>query len=293
MQDGSRFARTEICVGGRKFTSLVRRDPGVNTTWTLEHLLKDAEDLKAYLELPDEFYSQDVDVSSLFAWEEKVGDKGVVVSDTGDPLCMAAELFSMEDYTIIALTEQELFTELLEKLSRQIYATTETVAREFPGRLWRIYGSEYASEPYLPPRLYKEYVVKYTGPMVEMIRKYGGYPRIHSHGRIKNILPYIIEMGAAGLDPIEPPNQGDVELSYVRQEYGKDMVLFGNLEITDIENMPTDRFEQVVRKALSEGTSGEGRGFVLMPSASPYGRTITDKVLANYETMVRLTEAMG
>mgnify|MGYP000712381494 CR=1 FL=1 len=39
---------------------------------------------------------------------------------------------------------------------------------------------------------------------------------------------------------------------------------------------------------LEEGTAGEGRGFVLMPSACPYGRHISADVMANYETMVRL-----
>ena len=60
--------------------------------------------------------------------------------------------------------------------------------------------------------------------------------------------------------------QGDVELAYVRREFGRDIVLFGNIEVSDIENMPPTEFEKVVEKALREGTSGEGRGFVLLPS---------------------------
>jgi hypothetical protein len=55
--------------------------------------------------------------------------------------------------------------------------------------------------------------------------------------------------------------------------------------------LPEDRFEARVRRALDEGTAGEGRGFVLMPSACPYGREIPKRVLANYETMVRLAKA--
>ena len=55
-----------------------------------------------------------------------------------------------------------------------------------------------------------------------------------------------------------------------------------------IENLAPPAFEKVVARALREGTAGEGRGFVLMPSAAPYGRTITPTTLANYETMVRL-----
>ena len=67
--------------------------------------------------------------------------------------------------------------------------------------------------------------------------------------------------------------------------------LFGNLEIADIEQMPPDRFEEKVRRALNEGTAGEGRGFVLMPSAAPYGRSISATTMRNYETMIRLSGA--
>jgi len=295
VEDGRRFRRVTLKVGDRTMTSLTRRSPEVDTVWTIEHLLKNVDDLKAYLQLPDEVFAEEVSVAKLIEEDEKVGDRGIVMVDTEDPICAAANLFSMEDFTIVALTEQKLFHRLLEKLSRHIYGRTEKTARAFGGHLWRIYGPEYATEPYLPPHLFKEYVVRYTGPMVETIQKYGGFARIHCHGRIRAVLDYIVEMGAAAIDPIEPPPQGDVELEYVRREYGRELVLFGNIEIGDVENMEPSEFEKVVEKTLKDGTSPanpscrKGRGFVLMPSSAPNGRKITPVMMANYETMIRLT----
>ena len=289
MEDGCRFKHVRLKIGGRTMTSLTRRSPEIDTVWTIEHLLKSVDDLKAYLKLPDEVFSEQVDISDLIEEDKKVGDRGIVMVDTEDPICTAAYLFSMEDFTVVALTEQKLFHRLLEKLSRHIYTRTEKTAKAFPGHLWRIYGPEYATEPYLPPYLFKEYVVRYTGPMVETIQKYGGFARIHCHGRIRAVLDYIVEMGAAAIDPIEPPPHGDVELGYVRREYGRELVLFGNLEVADIENMEPAEFEKVVEKTLKDGTSGKGKGFVLMPSSAPNGRKITPRMMANYETMVRLT----
>ena len=124
--------------------------------------------------------------------------------------------------------------------------------------------------------------------MVRMIRDHGGFARIHCHGRIRSVLPLFVEMGADGTDPIEPPPQGDVELGFVRRTYGKDLVLFGNLEVSDIENLEPPAFEKVVARSLGDGTRGTGRGFVLMPTACPYGRKISARTMANYETMVRL-----
>ena len=288
LQDGSRFQRTTVKIAGRTLTALTRREPAVNTIWTLEHLLKDEEDLRAYLELPDEAAPPTVEIAPLLAEEQELGDRGIIMVDTPDPLCLAAGLFSMEDYTVLAFTQRELFHRLLEKLARPLHAQTEITAREFPGHLWRIYGPEYATEPYLPPELFQEYVVRYTGPMVRMIQRHGGYARIHCHGRIRNVLPLICQMGACAIDPVEPPPQGNITLAEVRRDYGRDLALFGNLEIADIENQPPAEFEKIVAQSLREGTAGTGRGFVLMPSAAPYGRVITPQTMANYETMVRL-----
>ena len=286
--DGYRFKRVTLNIAGRIMTSLTRRSPDLDTVWTLEHLLKSTDDLKAYLELPDEVFAEQIDVTGLIEEDKKLADRGIVMVDTEDPLCAAAYLFSMEDFTVIALTEQKLFHRLLEKLSRHIYTRTQVTAEAFPGHLWRIYGPEYATEPYLPPHLFNEYVVRYTGPMVEMIQKHGGFARIHCHGRIRAVLDHIVQMNPAAIDPIEPPPQGDVELAYVRRRYGKDLVLFGNVEFAAIENTEPAEFEKIVEKTLKDGTAGQGKGFVLMPSSAPIGRKITPRVLANYETMVRL-----
>jgi len=287
LEGDSRVTRTTLKIGGRTMTSVTSRNPDVDTLWVTEHLLKTEDDLKAYLQLPDEFFDENINITELIEEDRQLGDRGIVMVDTEDPICAAASLFSMENFTILAMTEQKLFHRLLEMYARQIHARTEKVAREFPGHLWRIYGPEYAAEPYLPPRLFDEYVVRYTGPMVKMIHKYGGFARIHCHGKIRNVLDHIIKMGADATDPIEPAPFGDVELDFVRKEYGKKLVLFGNLEISDIENTEPDEFEKIVQKSLKDGTAGQGRGFVLMPSASPFGRKISDKTLKNYKTIVR------
>jgi hypothetical protein len=287
---GNRITVHRISVGGRTLTSRTRRDPDVNTVWTEEPLLKDADDLRAFLEIPVASPDSGAEIDSVVETESALGDTGIVMIDTPDPLCLAASLFDMGEYMVIAMTEQLLFHALLERFASNLWAKTEAVARALPGRLWRIYGPEYASPPYLPPLLFREYVCRYVTPMIEAIHRHAGYARIHSHGNLMSILDDIASMGADGLDPIEPPPQGDVELRYVRKRYGKDIVLFGNLEVSDIENLPTDKFSEKVKRAIAEGTSGSGRGFVLMPSACPYGRELSTLALKNYEKMIEVVK---
>ncbi|MBI2442035.1 MAG: hypothetical protein HYV35_11785 [Lentisphaerae bacterium] len=288
---GNRFVTQTVRSGNRVLTRRTRRDRDVNTVWTLEHLLKDLDDLKFFLELPETPLGSEPDVSEVLATEARLGASGIVMIDTGDPLCGAADLFEMGLFTVVALTEPALFHRLLERFARFLQLRTEAIARALPGRLWRIYGPEYASPPHLPPNLFKEYVVPYDKPMVDSIQKYGGFARIHAHGRLKDVLEHIAATGCMALDPIEPPPQGDVELAYVREKVGKQMTLFGNLEASDIENLPTPQFEKKIVKAIREGTTGPGRSFVLMPSACPYGRVLSPLALANYRKMIAVVEA--
>jgi hypothetical protein len=289
--DGERrFTSTRIRAGGRTLQRLRRRDRDVDTMWTVEPLLKDLDDFAAWLDLPMEPPGQQPDPTGVTRAEEATGDAGIVLIDTGDPLCAVADLFEIGEFMVCALTQNALMHRALEKVAAWLMPRIEAFAEALPGRLWRIYGPEYASPPYLPPRLFDEYVVRYVRPMVDAIQRHGGYARIHCHGRLRDILDLIASTGCDGLDPIEPPPQGDVELSWVRRRYGRQMVLFGNLEVADITTMPTGRFRGKVEQALREGTEGEGRGLVLMPSACPYGREITPLTLRNYEVMVELAE---
>ncbi len=286
-----RLMTLTLRAGGRTFTRRTRRERDIDTLWTLEPWLKDLEDLQAWLDLPEPEPDGIPDTAAFLEAERRLGEDGLALIDVADPLCLAAQMFEMGQYTVIALSEPALFRRLLDRFARRLLPEVEAVARALPGRLWRIYGPEYATPPYLPPRLFKEYVVPYDRPMVAAIQKPGGVARLHSHGRIRDVLPDIVATGCLALDPIEPPPQGDVELAEVRAQYGRRLTLFGNLEASDLEALPTPQFEHKIAAALRDGTAGTGRGFVLMPSACPYGRVLSPLALANYRAMVRLAEA--
>jgi len=246
--------------------------------------LKDSADVEAFLELPLPPDPGEPNIISVIEAESALGDSGIVMIDTADAICLAAGLFHMADYTVLATSEPHLFHRLVERFAADLQQRTVAVSRTLPGRLWRIYGPEYASPPYLHPRLFREFVVRYDAPMVKAIQRHGGYARIHSHGRLRLILDDIVSMDCDGLDPIEPPPQGDMRLGEVRQRCGEQVVLFGNLEASDLENLPAEEFRDKVRQALAEGPGG--RGFVLMPSACPYGRVLSERALRNYQVMI-------
>lgn len=289
-ENGSRHIQTLLRTDTRILRSHTRRDMDTDTVWILEHLVKDEEDLEAWLTLPDEEIGEP-DYRGLQQTEQELGDSGIVCIEMGDALCEAAGLMSMEDYLVLAMTEQELFKRVLDKFHRLILERVKKIAKECPGRLWRIYGPEYAAPPYLPPQLYKEYVTDYDRQLVREIHRYGGFARIHQHGRQKDILEFTLQTGCMAIDPIEPEPQGDISLSEVRKKYGDRLVLFGNLEISDIETLNQEEMEEKIKRALREGTDGTGKGFVLMPSGSPLGRKLSKNTVENYKKMIEIIES--
>ena len=218
LRDGSRLTTRRVRAGGRILTSRQRRDPDINTVWTIEPLLKDVDDLRAFLEVPAPTPGGVVDPRAVIKAEEQLRDTGIVMIDTPDPLCLAASLFDMAEHTVLAMTEQTLFHRLLERFAAVLWAKTEAVAEALPGRLWRIYGPEYASPPYLPPHLFDRYVMGYEGDYVERIHAAGAFVRLHCHGRVRAILPKFVALGADATDPVEAPPSGDVELAEAAQE---------------------------------------------------------------------------
>ena len=290
-EGGSRHETMRLVAGGRVLTARTRRDRDVDTVWQTEHLLKDAEDLAAYLTLPPLPPPGEPEVRSVHEAEAALGESGIVMIDTPDPLCQAAALFDMGTFTVLASTEPELFTRLLDRFAAVLLPRTAAIARALPGRLWRIYGPEYAVAPYLHPRWFRRYVVPYDRQMIDAIHGGGGFARIHAHGRVGQVLPDIVGMGADAIDPLEPPPQGDSHLAQVRAAY-PDLALFGNLEIADVEGLEPAQFRPRVEAALHQGAAG-GRPFVLMPSASPYGRQLAPRTLANYRLLLDLATGLN
>lgn len=286
-EKGSRWTTYTLEIDGHTLRRVERRDPDVDTIWTIEHLLKDEDDLEAWMKLPDREIAE-IDDTGFFHDEALLGDRGIVALDWGDTLGTLAGLFSMEDFTITAMTCQDLFQEALDKVHRTLVKQYKAAAHHFPNRMWRLWGPEYAGVPYLPPYLYDRYVVPYDTEASAICRESGGVPRYHQHGHLSQNLASMIKMGAWGIDPVEPPSQGDVTLKQVRDTYGDQLVLFGNLEASDIETLSPDEFAVKVNTALDEGMDG-GR-FVLQASASPYGRHFSETALNNYRRWVQIME---
>lgn len=287
---GRRFTRRTWHTPKGDLTSLDRVDPNIHTTWHLEHLCKNLDDLERFLSVP--FEPGPVDRSFLRAQQQRLGDNGLLLVSIADPLCPAAELFNMEDYTVIAFSEPERFGHLLDVLFERIQLELEqTLATGIRDCVFRVVGAEYAAPPYLPPALFEKYVVPYDQWMNRRIRKSGNYPRLHCHGKIARLVDCIAATEPAALDPCEPPNQGDIELDDLKRRIGDRVCLMGNVELRDLEGGSIQEIRRIVQRCMEQGKPG-GR-YVLMPTAAPINVPLSKATEANYLAYLEAAHAYG
>lgn len=264
-------------------TALYRKDKNVHTTWTIKHMLEGIDDIDKYLSVP---YKPRVFDMDLFKKEQsKLGDKGLMMISLHDPIGDAAELFEMGNFLVHAVTETEKIKYLLDTIhERQLLEIRELLKYDVRNVIFRICGPEYATPPYLSPEYYYDFVTTYLITICREIRDAGGIPRIHCHGRIGRVLEQFAQTCADGLDPIEPPPDGDISLADVKRLYGKQFCLFGNIELKELEMSDARRIDQLVKKAMEDAK--DGSGFILMPTAAPINVPLSPVTERNYLQMI-------
>jgi hypothetical protein len=254
----------------------------VKTVWQVEHWCKDLDDVDKALSVP--FVPVTHDASDYERIKSEVGDNGIVMASTGDPLLLAAELMELGEFTVWAMTEADHFEKTLQILHERYQSYVQNMLETCVVDLYRICGPEYATPPYLPPSLFERFVLKYDREQVDLIHRYGAKVRLHSHGKIGKVLDYIKDTGADAIDPCEAPPDGDIELADIKKRVGTDMCLFGNIQLKVLEAGTPDDVRRCVRDSMA--AAKDGGGYVMMPTAAPINVPLAQKTEDNYKVFI-------
>ena len=123
-------------------------------------------------------------------------------------------------------------------------------------------GSEHCGPGVVHPRMFKRMITPYDKRIVEIIHDYGGIVNLHTHGKLKDILDDIAEIGVDVLSPIESGIRGDVTLAEVKERIGDRVCLKGNLDDMAFLALAS---EEEVRSAAQDciEQAAEGGGYIL------------------------------
>lgn len=262
--------------GDVRMTTRVMDD--IVTVWKTEHWCKNSDDVDKALSVP--FEPLQYDFSDYERIKAEVGDKGIIMSSIPDPLCLAAELMEFGEYTIWAMTETDHFARTIDILHERFMENLKNMLDTQVVDMYRIYGPEYATPPFLPPKYFERFVVPYVKEIADLIHSNGAKVRIHSHGKIKRVLDMVLETGVDAIDPCEAPPDGDITLSEVKKHIGDRICIFGNLQLKLLEHASDEEVKKTVIECM-DAAKADG-GFVIMPTAEPINIPLDKKTEENY-----------
>ena len=270
-------------------TSAYRVYNSVHTVWQFEHPCKTIEDVDKLLSIPYEPVTfDDTDYTRI---RDEVGDRGIIMSSLGDAVNHVIFLMEFGEALTWAMTETDHFAKTVEEMHRRNMINLENMLKTRVVDLYRIYGPEVVTPPYLPPSFFSRFVTPYLKEMTELIHKYGGLVRIHCHGKIDKVLDDIISCGSDALDPCEAPPDGDITLKKLKERAAGKLCLFGNLKLKLLECADTNEVRNTVIRCMEDAK--EGGGYVIMPTAAPINIPLSQKTEENYYTFIETAQEYG
>ncbi len=114
----------------------------------------------------------------------------------------------------------------------------------------------YSSGPMIAPAMWREFVLPYHRHIVETLDA----PIIwHSDGNTAALLPMAIEAGFVGFHGLEPA--AGMDLEKIQEEFGRDLVLVGNLDVQTLFDDDLGRVRAEVDRCMAQGDRHGGYMF--------------------------------
>lgn len=140
-------------------------------------------------------------------------------------------------------------------------------------------SSAFVGAPFLSRRHYQEFVLPYERALVSGIKAAFDAPvYVHTCGAIGDRLDLMMATGVDGIDTLDPPPLGTVDLATARAQTRGRAFLKGNLDpVTELLQGTPDLVGLAAQKRIE--TAGPGGGYILSTACSVPPRTPPENVL--------------
>ena len=261
--------------------------PGTGHTWAVEHLCKTPEEAESLLSVswtPANWRPEELE-----AFEERLGDRGLVWLNVPSPLLVVCRLFDPEEFLVLIRTHSTLIRELMDLAAARIGEILAGVISQGGSAVIRFGGAEHATPPLASPNDFDELVVHYDAPLVRLCKEAGRRVAVHCHGHLRHALERFVEMGVDQIDPVETEPDGDITLEEAREIAGDAITLTGNIQMREMYAGTPDSIESRVREILDVWGP---RRTIITTTGTPLER-ISAELETNYHRLIDATQRWG
>lgn len=129
-------------------------------------------------------------------------------------------------------------------------------------------SSPFAGMGFISTDQYREFVLPYERRIINAIRKKGKHVYTHTCGSIADRLELMSESNTSGLECLDPPPLGNVDLEIAFEQIGNDLFIKGNIDsVNSLLYADDEKAETDVRRIIEIGKT-KGKGFILSTACS-------------------------
>jgi len=245
-----------------------------------EHFIKTDEDIERYMSLPLE--PKEYDVSAPRDVDRKLDGRGVAYVGYADPMHTSARLFDFNDFAVRCITDIKPVLKLIDFHFELIKADLRSMLKAAEGNEFLFYtgGPEICTPPMMAPAIFARLVTPYQKALIDMIHEAGQLASIHCHGRVRCVIDEVIKTGTDVLEPIEPPDQGDMTLAELLDKAEGRLCLVGHIQDQELHYVPEGtmaRHVEEIARLVNWRT-----GYIMTPTCTPFQHPATDTFIRNY-----------
>jgi len=194
--------------------------------------------------------------SALEKVQQHAADISVHV-EVFSPFTHLMELFGYEQALMALVDAPETCSEMLAAFTRTVVAQVQLYAIHRPDAI--LVSSAFAGAGFISRQMYTEFVAPYEDEVFQAIRESGPKSYVHTCGAIGDRLDLMAGTAVDGIDTLDPPPLGTVDLAEAKSKYGRRFFFKGNLDAVNEMLLADDAtFEQAVKDRLRIGKPGSG-----------------------------------
>jgi hypothetical protein len=215
-----------------------------------------------------------------------VRERAKDVSVHGEVFSPFSQLFELADHSSVLtalLRDPARVHACLDRLTAG--AATLALGQAAAGADAVLISSAFAGAGFISPAHYREFVLPCERRIVEAVRARFDIPvYTHTCGAIGDRLELMMEAGTNGIDTLDPPPLGTVELADARRRTAGRVFLKGNVDPVNVMLRGTrDDVRAAARTCLA--AAGEGGGYILSTACAVPPATPPENILALREAV--------
>lgn len=262
-------------------------DPISHTDWHVEYPVKSRADIEKIASVPWELPAT-LSPPDLAELPQDFARRGIVGTSISSPMVCVGGMMKYQHFLEFCATDLALMKELTETCRlRVLDCLTVLLSRPGIDLVW-IGGSEWLTPPMASPALYDALVQEQERSLIEYVRENSDAAvHVHCHGRVRDVLPKIIDRGADYTEPVEPPPDGDITMAEAKGVAAGRITLGGNIECRLLAAGTQEEVDAAARAAFEGGNER----FILQPTAGP--SRVDEHEFRNYMRLIDVWDELS